>query len=357
MSIRTNVYYWKCDSPLPLEQKRRYNEKYALADISDVIRSIAIDFFGEAPEAIRDTGSAGNHYAYILEHGGKSYFFRADDGILQDDYMLAEVAAMQAAARQGIPVPDVLACDVTCERHPVRYQIVEHVLYPDMNKHDQAGTLNRKKAGYEVGRIMARLHGIALDGFGFINTDHLRTTGSIQGLDISNRDYFYKCLDRHLGYLRDVSFLSAAETTEIENLFARHEQLLIVPEGSMIHKDMAFWNLLGTESEVKAVIDWDDVVSGDPVDDLAILRCFHGDDVWLPLLDGYRDLRQLPDDFEARLGLYLTRNMLWKAMIRHYMGYFEMTGNFFILNSDQNGNLEAFTRQRLAMGVSMLRSV
>ena len=126
-------------------------------------------------------------------------------------------------------------------------------------------------------------------------------------------------------------------------------------QGSLIHKDMAFWNLLGSPTEVAAVIDWDDVVSGDPVDDLSIVRCFYDDDVWRPLLESYQEVRRLPDDFEGRLGLYLTRNMLWKSMIRHYMGYFEITGDFFILNRETEDGLEAATRRRLAMGVAALR--
>lgn len=70
------------------------------------------------------------------------------------------------------------------------------------------------------------------------------------------------------------------------------------------------------------------MVSGDPADDLSIVRRFYNDDVWLPLLESYRNIRLLPDDFDARLSLYLTRNMLWKSMIRHTMGYFEMSGDF-----------------------------
>lgn len=355
MTARSNVYYWKCDSPLSHEEKRSYNAKYVLADISQVVDSIAADYLGEAADSVQSTGSAGNHYAYLIRHGQETFFFRADDGKIEDDYMLAEQTAMRAAAQHGLPVPKVLACDVSRERYPVRFQIIEHIPYPDMNKHDQAGTLDRVSAAHQTGSIMARLHNILLDGFGFLNTDRLKEGGAIKGLDSSNGDYFYKCLDRHLAYLQDAALLSVTETIEIERLFRKHENLLALDQGSMVHKDMAFWNLLGTPTEVKAVIDWDDVISGDPVDDLAILRCFYDDDVWLPLLAGYREVRALPEDFDGRLAMYLTRNMLWKTMIRHFMGYFEMEGDFFILNDANRGDLETFTRARLTMGVEMLR--
>ena len=353
--VRTDVYYWKCDNPLPIEQKRLYNDKYAQADITDTVTAIAHDFLSEPPDTVRPTGSAGNHYAYLIDHAGGTYFFRSDDGKLDDDYMLAEEAAMALATAHEVPVPKVFACDVTMSRYPVRYQILEYLPYPDLNKHDQADRLDRVNVARQVGTILARLHHIELEGFGFWNTQMLATSGTIRGLDASARDYFFKCLDTHLRYLRDVEFLTADQVTEIEALVQRHDSLLNIEKGSMLHKDMAFWNLVGSPTQVMAVVDWDDVVIGDPVDDLSIIRCFYDDDVWLPLLDSYRKLRPLRDDFDARLALYLTRNMLWKSMIRHYMGYFDMTGNFFILNRESAGGLEAATRKRLAMGVDGMR--
>ncbi|MAE61505.1 MAG: hypothetical protein CMJ49_09140 [Planctomycetaceae bacterium] len=353
--MRTDIYYWKCDNPLPMSEKRVYNDKYGQADITETVGAIATTFLGEPPDAVRHTGSAGNHYAYLIDHAGMTYFFRSDDGKLDDDYMLAEQAAMELAREHGVPVPHLFACDATLGGHPVRYQIFECVDFPDLNKHDQAGELDREAIGRQVGAILARLHGIRLEGFGFINTQKLAASHTIEGLDGSNEAYFDKCLETHLAYLRDVEFLTGEEIREIEALFSRHAGLLGLSQGSLIHKDMAFWNLLGSPTEVAAVIDWDDVVSGDPVDDLSIVRCFYDDDVWRPLLESYQEVRRLPDDFEGRLGLYLTRNMLWKSMIRHYMGYFEITGDFFILNRETEDGLEAATRRRLAMGVAALR--
>jgi len=152
--MRTDIYYWKCDNPLPAEQKRVYNDKYAQADITNAVTEIATDFLSGPPDAVKPTGSAGNHYAYLIDHDGKKFFFRSDDGKLNDDYMLAEQAAMELAKRHGVPVPKLLACDVTMSRHPVRYQIFEYVPFPDLNTHDRAGNLNREAVGQQMGDIL-----------------------------------------------------------------------------------------------------------------------------------------------------------------------------------------------------------
>ena len=124
---------------------------------------------------------------------------------------------------------------------------------------------------------------------------------------------------------------------------------------SIVHKDLAFWNMIGRPDAIRAIVDWDDVIAGDPVDDLAILKCFYNDDIFLPLLEGYREVAPLPDLFYPKLWLYLVRNMLWKAVIRSFMGYFDMTGDFFILSPDNRTSLRQFTLDRLRMGIHELQ--
>lgn len=353
--MRTDIYYWKCDSPLPAEEKLKYNDKYRQADIAPLVRQAAEHHFGAAPDAVESTGSAGNHYAYQVRYPDRTLFFRADDGKIDDDYMVAEEYAMSLVRGQGVPVPKVYVTDVTRGLIPVRYQFIEWLADPPLRKYDQEGTLERAAVGRQLGRHVARWHRVKLDGFGFLNTEELQRSKRAVGLDASLADYFHKRLADHLRFLRDAEFLSPALTREIEGLFRRHELLLNLPRGTLLHKDVAFWNVLGTPGNITAVIDWDDVVIGDPVDDIAIVKCFYDDTVMKPFLDGYREVGRLPDDFQARLSLYLVRNMLWKSVIRIFMKYFEMSGSFFILGPENRQSLRQFTMDRLMEGVKGLR--
>ena len=70
---------------------------------------------------------------------------------------------------------------------------------------------------------------------------------------------------------------------------------------------------------------------------------------------GYQTEQALPENLDIKLPLYTLRNMLWKAMIRHYMGYFEQTGNFFILNDDNRGSLRQFTIDKIMTALEMLK--
>jgi hypothetical protein len=122
----------------------------------------------------------------------------------------------------------------------------------------------------------------------------------------------------------------AAQVADIERVLDRHRHLLDIPKGSLLHKDMALWNIMGTENRIEAIIDWDDTIIGDPADDLGVLRCFYGDEILGPVWRAYAEIHPVDDAFRLRTSLYLVRNMLWKAVIRTSMKYFEMGGDFFL---------------------------
>lgn len=352
--MRDNIYYWKCDSPVPQDEKKNYNDKYSSADISGLINDICKDNLGESPLSVTSTGSAGNHYAYIIEYSDKKIFFRADDGKADDDYKYAEAAAMQAAGKAGIPVPELYVFDASLEKYPIRYQLLELVTDKCLNVYHQEGTLQVETISRQLGTMIGRLHSIAARGFGFFNTDILKEGGEVEGIDKTSLDYFNKCLEVHKNFLLDNEFLQNDEIKRIEKIFVKYEKMLTIEQGCLVHKDLAFWNILGTKEKVTALIDWDDVIVGDPIDDIGILMCFYDSDIMKPLLEGYKEVKQLPDDFEIRSRLYFLRNMLWKAMIRLYMGYFEIKDDFYILNNDNKESFREYTYKRLVSGIEEL---
>ena len=104
--------------------------------------------------------------------------------------------------------------------------------------------------------------------------------------------------------------------TALRKSFAGFDHLLELSEGCLVHKDLAFWNILGSNTEIIAFIDWADAISGDPTDDLSLLACFHPGEVVLSAIEGYKRVRRLPVNFEQRFWLHLLRNISFKAVIR-----------------------------------------
>ena len=353
---RSDIYYWKCDNEVPLSEKLVYNDKYRLADISDLVKTIGREYFKDDDITVLAANGEGNHYTYIIRVKDKDIFFRADDGKVDDDYMDAEVAAMELVRKHQVCVPQVYHCDTSMSQYPIRYQMMERVSGKSLNVLDQNRTLNRKSIGLQLGRMLARMHDIKLDGFGFFDTETLRRQGDVVGLDESNEDYFFKKLDDHLKFLQDNDFLHNGQVNEIERLIEKNAYLLKLEQGSVVHKDIAFWNIIGTEDKINAIIDWDDVIIGDPADDIAIMRCFY-DDVLDYIYEGYQEHTKITDTFRAKTTLYLVRNMLWKAKIRIFMKYFDKNNGSFMRNQENEKCLKQFTYDRLSMGLEELKKL
>jgi aminoglycoside phosphotransferase (APT) family kinase protein len=208
----------------------------------------------------------------------------------------------------------------------------------------------------QLGQYLRRLHSVPLAGFGFMDTDRLARTGELHGLDISYPDYFHKRFDDHLGYLRQHELLTADDAAEVCRQFARHRPRLQLAQGFLVHRDMAFWNVLGTPDRITAIIDWDDAVSGDPADDLGILGCFYDDAFMDRVLHGYWGTATVPDDFRCRVWLHTLRNMLWKTQIRHNLGYFDKGGDFFLNTPGVKRSLREHTLDILHTALTNVRS-
>lgn len=356
--MRDNIYYWKCDSPTSTDEKKQsyFKEKYDRKEITETVTAACVDIFGSDGLAVEPLRADGNHITYIISHNNRKYLFRADDGSGDDEYMLAESALMRLAGDSGVPVPAITRTDVSRKNCPYRFQIMDYLTEPSLNTHHKAGTLNSAEIAFQLGCVLRKIHNIHIDGFGFINTDLLADTGEIKGIDKSYSDYFHKRLDDHIGYLRHTELLSISECDEIMRQFKRHSPRFNLPHGVLVHRDMALWNVLGTPDKVTAVIDWDDAVSGDPADDLGILRCFYDEEFMTSVTRGYCGDAVLSDDFNCRIWIHNLRNMLWKTKIRHSLGYFDKDSDFFLNTPDVHCTLKEHTLNLLRTALDKVRS-
>jgi aminoglycoside phosphotransferase (APT) family kinase protein len=357
--LRENIYYWKCDNPLSLEGKKNlyFKDKYDRSDLVDRVKEACASALNVSARSIKPLDVDGNHFAFIIEdENGHAYFFRADDGGTDDDYLIAETAFIDLAAQHGVPVPRVFHTDITQKHGPFRFQIMEYLRDPSLSEHHQRGNLDLQAVAGRIGRHMRRLHTISLDGFGFADTDYLRSTGHIRGLDPTYPDYFHKQLDTHLGYLRQHGLISGKECDEIASQFARHAPRLDLKRGVLVHRDMAFWNIMGTPGRISAIIDWDDAVSGDPADDIGILGCFHNERFMDTLIKSYCGGEEPSREFRCRIRLHTLRNMLWKTKIRHSLGYFDKGNAFFLNTPDVKGSLKDHTVGVLRSALEKVRN-
>jgi fructosamine-3-kinase len=387
---RRNIHYWKCDRPaafhgtgpgprcdaVPEEVIRAalaeyFESKIPIAEPATVPaggRTMCLGIMNgtESPPSERShvplrielspAAGQGNHLTWNVEIDGRPGFLRIENGPEGDDHLAMESSVLGEVAKTGVPVPRVLGCDASRTRVPFAWQALERIPHPDLNQWWKAGTLEIAKVACEIGQNVARWQSIEPRGYGPFDLGAWQAGQGLAGYHASYRDYFMLRLDEHLRFLEARSFLSSARADEIRSLIEAHADLLRLDQGVLVHKDLALWNLLGPPDAVAAVIDFDDAISGDPLDDLSLLACFHDGAFLERVFAGYTRGRGLPEDWRPRFWLHLLRNLVVKAVIRVGAGYFERDSGFFLIGSGGSGAvLRRFTEARIDLAMRGLR--
>lgn len=342
---RAETYYWKCDRASGLHNLGVANEGMTgekLSQLQSFLRQIFPDF-----DLLTPAGGKGNHFTYLLEESGRRHFVRVEDGPERDAHIDVESSLLGAVAATGVPVPRVIFSDGTRRRVPFAVQVIEYFDCPDLNKLHRENKLPLREIAKKIGRAIALWQSVPVTNFGPFDPDLV--PGRLRGYHTSYEAYFRLHLERHLQVLLADEFVSGTEAEAIRLVIEANTGLFRIDAGCLVHKDLALWNIMGTTAGIRAFIDWDDAISGDPTDDLSLLACFHPHAIVQAAIEGYESVRPLPDRFLQRFWLHLLRNMIVKAVIRCGAGYFRQTGGAaFLMEPGQSGEaFRAFTRERV----------
>jgi fructosamine-3-kinase len=345
---RHNIYYWKCDRPAAFHGTTPpvHTEEMATrlkAELAHQLGATAIE--------IRPGSGQGNHLTWLAECDGVKMFIRVEAGPEGDAHLALESAVLDAVRDAGVRTPLVHACDGSRSRVPFAWQALERFEVPDLNVWQQQGQLNGPVIAHQMGAAVASWQEIMPAGFGVLETLQ-------KGYHGSYADFFFLRLDDHLKLLTDHAFLTNPQAQRIREVLTESSPLLDrVQQGCLVHKDLALWNVLGTADEAVAFIDFDDVISGDPMDDLSLLGCFHDASFLASAFEGYQSIRPLPDLHQERFFLHLLRNMIVKSVIRVGAGYFDRQGDFFLNNRSGGKSLRQETEERLFAALDNLQKL
>jgi aminoglycoside phosphotransferase (APT) family kinase protein len=351
---RREIYYWKCDRPAAFHGTQVERET---ALIEPLLRGQLEAVYPGRCIQLQDAGGQGNHLTWIADIDGESYFIRVENGPEQDNHLEVESHVMAQVRACGVPTPLVHHVDVRREVVPFAWQMMDLIPARDLNEENKRGTLDAAKVAPAIGAAIARWQDVPVSGFGHFDARELRQHNRLRGFHDAYRDYFLLNWHRHLAFLEHRRFLSTSEVQAIELAVDRAGELLSLTRGCLVHKDLAFWNILGSEEHLLAYIDWDDAVAADEADDLSLLGCFHDGPVVACAMAGYRSVKLLPDSFSERFWLHLLRNLIVKSVIRVGAGYGERSDGFFLIGPGLTGaDLLRQTHSRLLRVLEGLRS-
>lgn len=367
---RRDIYYWKCDRPAAFHGTQSRGE--ADANLAAQLEQELQRHFDTKNVALSPGAGQGNHLTWNADVDGKAMFVRVENGPEKDDHLAIESALLHQVRSVGVATPVVFGCDATRSLVPFAWQALERIAVPDLNQWFKLGSLDVSRMAFNIGQAVAKWQAITFEGFGTLECSaqssvrnkgqgtpepHRGLCGPILcGSRRSYADYFHLRLEEHLSFLGSRDFLTARQRDEIAAEIENHRVLLDLPQGCLVHKDLALWNILGTRDAIAAFIDFDDSIAGDPMDDLSLLACFHDAAFLRRAFDGYESVRGLPEHHLRRFWLHLLRNMIVKAVIRVGAGYFDRDDGFFLIGSGSSGaSLREITLSKIGIALRGLR--
>ncbi len=351
---RRDIYYWKCDRPAAFHGTQSRGE--ADAAMEGLLREALREKLNAQRIELSVGVGQGNHLTWNADVDGTSMFVRVENGPEKDGQLAIESTVLDSVRDAGVPTPTVFACDATRRRVPFAWQALERIAAPDLNHWFKRGSLDVERIAFDIGAAVARWQPFDVIGYGPLGIPTGRSGTAFVSLHHSYESYFFTRLEHHLTFLTRHSFITSIQSEDIRRAIEDHRPLLEQAEGCLVHKDLALWNILGTEQQICAFIDFDDSIAGDAMDDLSLLACFHDAAFLRRAFAGYESVRPLPGEYRRRFWLHLLRNMIVKAVIRVGAGYFERDDGFFLIGSGSNGSdLRTFTCARLFKALQCLR--
>jgi Ser/Thr protein kinase RdoA (MazF antagonist) len=250
-------------------------------------------------------------------------------GASPDFQLLVETWAMGRARAYGLPALQVFHVDLSRRVCAFDYEILAEAEGTSLREVDNDDSAIQPLLR-ELGRVVARIHGIGMEGYGWIDVEPLVKSSdkdaASDGMFDSWRSYVLLNLAEHVQICAQIGAITRSESNRIERVFAKLDNLLDGVKPCLLHGDLGNHNVFFRDGKIVGLLDWEDCLSGDPVFDIAFWATFHPERRHASFLDGYRHERALPDDFEPRFWLYFLRVALSKTVHRHRFGYTDRPG-------------------------------
>ena len=233
--------------------------------------------------------------------------------------LLKERWAIEAAGREGVPVPTVLYTEtVAGDTSPLTISIQRKLTGVSLdNRSPRPPDEDRRYLKQMVvagGALLTKVHGVRTRGFGYTNA-------SGEGANRTWREVFRRRIERPDACL-EVARRRGLDEAIVERAFEeieRHAAGVSEVEPRLIHGDFGPKHIFVDGERITGIIDWGEARSDDRVEDFAWWNFWFRDEAPLAwLIEGYEDRSVFDSTFERRL--YVVQLSLGLSCLEYYDG-------------------------------------
>ncbi|MBU0976206.1 MAG: aminoglycoside phosphotransferase family protein [Patescibacteria group bacterium] len=263
----------------------------------------------------RSWGSSHVVYFVQVKERKDTLVLRANLGICEPEVVMqVEKLVTDMVDSMGIPTNRVLHVDVTRKKYPFDFQIQEKLGGNDLEDHFEGIKADYDKMSFDLGAYIARYSELQFPLFGLFD-ENSALKGELAGTKKSFYDYLVTKLEDDLRYLVDFKQINTRTSDQILRIFAKHQDIIKIKKGSLVHHDLADHNIFFRNDKITGIFDWEACVVGDSVLDLASCPTWG---THYPrekiLIEGYKSVKKLPENFIEKMNIYQLRTILWKTV-------------------------------------------
>lgn len=320
---RSNVFYWQTDRSVdPAEAGRIWADRHHYFGDAEIIERVNA-VLGEdkvveiEPLDLDAQTNLGNVNSVRVGRlvSGKEIIIRCHPKGIRNGYFHAEAATSRRAKQTGIPSFDTLAVHDFEGGDDFAFHVLEKLPGVAIKKWLDKRPEDESKLLPRIGKMMARLHQIKVDGFGPLDNEAAKK-GKLVGLHKTYGSALRAGLAFNLECLENASIITAKQKGAIPTLFEDENPLLATRDAVLVHNNFADWNLLTDGQDVTGVLDWDECVGGDSVSDIACWSTFFEPERLAGFLGGYWQVAEKPDNFLHKFELLRLRYVVSKMTLR-----------------------------------------
>lgn len=319
---RSDCFYWQTDRKVSVEEtaliwKDRHSaitNEELFEKINNSLKQNKLKFINPFDENSQTSIGNVNSIRTGMLTNGKEVIIRCHPKGVKNGYFHSESVAAELALKNGIPAYKTYDIQDLTETNNISYQIIEKLSGETVQFYLKDHPEKESQIVYEMGKTMAKLHKIKVEGFGPFDND-IAKTGRLIGRHKTLQESINAGLDENLSRLVKYDILTDEVASKIKNLFTDNN-LLKVNEAVLVHNDFVDWNLLTDGNTISGVVDWDECVGGHPVQEIAGWATFFAPERINEFLKGYFSETEKCNNFEELFQLFRLRYTICKMALR-----------------------------------------